>query len=158
MLSAIIPPNTAEIPTITSITYWRHCLVTGRNRPDGSKIEATHTICFKDSTREQCRSNSHRLFMCHWLKEQKGITMKEWGEGRGIKRKIWFGELKAITHAHLPDAAAVFCRAGWQDDRTGHQYFQQNHQDEVKVDLKTPRRWDQTENSEQLINCLYSEE
>lgn len=32
-------------------------------------------------------------------------------------------------------AAAVFCRAGWQDDSTGHQHLQYNHQDEVKVDL-----------------------
>lgn len=32
--------------------------------------------------------------------------------------------------------AAVFCRAGRQDDGAGHQNLQQDHQDEVEVDLK----------------------
>lgn len=36
----------------------------------------------------------------------------------------------------LPVTAAVFCRPGRQDDGAGHQHLQQDHQDEVEVDLK----------------------
>lgn len=36
--------------------------------------------------------------------------------------------------------AAVFCRPGRQDDGAGHQHLQQDHQDEVEVDLKAGSR------------------
>lgn len=36
--------------------------------------------------------------------------------------------------------AAVFCRSSRQDDCAGHQNLQQDHQDEVEVDLKAGRR------------------
>lgn len=47
-----------------------------------------------------------------------------------------------VTHKHtdLPVAAAIFCRAGGQDDSAGHQNLQQDHQDEVKIDLNTKRQ------------------
>lgn len=37
-------------------------------------------------------------------------------------------------------AAAVLCRPGRQDDGAGHQHLQQDHQDEVEVDLKAGSR------------------
>lgn len=40
----------------------------------------------------------------------------------------------------LPVTAAVFCRSGRQDDGAGHQNLQQDHQDEVEVDLKAEGR------------------
>lgn len=40
----------------------------------------------------------------------------------------------------LPVTAAVFCRPGRQDDGAGHQHLQQDHQDEVEVDLKAGSR------------------
>jgi len=47
-------------------------------------------------------------------------------------------------HTHLPVATAVLCRAGGQDDGAGHQHLQQNHQDEVKVDLRRDREGERT--------------
>ncbi len=108
------------------------------------KLKTTHRIRFKESSGEHCRRHNHRSVICHRLKDGR----KDWEE-IGRKRESKRGETsvggtKAINHSyslthahmHLPVAAAVFCRACWQDDSTGHQHLQQNHQDEVKVDLR----------------------
>lgn len=63
--------------------------------------------------------------------------------GRKVNKHQMEKEKQSITwtnvHTHLPAAAAVICRASWQDDGAGHQHLQQNHQDEVKVDLRADR-------------------
>lgn len=70
---------------------------------------------------------------------------KEWKTKLGVSKVI------PRSCADLSVAAAVFCRAGWQDDSAGHQNLQQDHQDEVKIDLNT--KWEGGIETQQLAEC-----
>ena len=78
-------------------------------------------------------------YVTDWKMDRKIELGQKSGSYRG---ETSYRRKKAINHTntHLPVAAAVLCRASWQDNSTGHQHLQQNHQNEVKVDLRTDSR------------------
>lgn len=102
MLSAIIPPNTAEIPTMTSITCWRHSSVTDDHWPGRNIIKTTHGICFNQSCGEHCRGYNHGSVVCHGLKDgSKNVNTLNERVRRDRGHKRGFKVMKAITDTFL---------------------------------------------------------
>lgn len=143
MLSAMMPPNTAEIPTITSITCKKHLTAIQQEtyRKQQTKLKSQLT---EYALRRRVGKIAVLMAAGLWHVPDFRKYRNRW-RWREEQDQQWRGircanksnqSHEGGSHTHLPAAAAVVCRAGWQDDGAGHQHLQQNHQDEVKVDLR----------------------
>lgn len=80
--------------------------------------------------------NRNQSLVCCCQKDHKKL------ENNGDSCRDRMSGVTVINHSHcmythLPVAAAIIHRASRQDDGAGHQQLQQQHQDEVKIDLRT---------------------